>query len=156
MQRATHKEALRMNAPVPARRASAAYRYLFVAGLGLLVGLIATVMVSRALQARQDPFPTSLMQVMSRQTDLLRDAQAQNRCSLADSVPRLQTLRSLSNDLDLAFPALKDSAQFQQHASALRATLNTALAAPPTDCVAMGQLIEKIQTDCKACHQDFR
>jgi hypothetical protein len=123
---------------------------------GLLIGVIATVMVSRAIQARQDPFPTSLMQVMSRQTDLLRDAQAQNRCSLADTVPRLQTLRSLSNDLDLAFPGLKDSAQFQQHASGLRATLNTALAAPPTDCVAMGQLVEKIQTDCKACHQDFR
>ena len=140
----------------PPRSPSTAYRYLFVLGLGLLIGLIATVMVGRALQARRDPFPDSLMQVMQRQADLLQQAQQQNRCSLADSVPRLQTLRSLSNDLDLAFPDLKDSAQFQQHASGLRATLNTALAAPPTDCVAMGQLVEKIQTDCKACHQDFR
>lgn len=145
-----------MNVPAPARRPSAAYRYLFVAGLGLMVGLVATVMVSRALLARQDPFPGSLMHVMERQVSLLRDAQAQNRCSLADSLPRLQTLRSLSNDLDLAFPDLKDRAQFQQHASGLRATLNTALAAPPADCVAMGQLVENIQADCKACHQDFR
>lgn len=145
-----------MNTPAPTRRPSAAYRYLFVAGLGLVLGVVATVMVSRAIQARQDPFPESLMQVMNRQVELLHAAQGQSRCSLADSVPRLQTLRSLSNDLDIAFPDLKDSAQFQQHAGALRATLNDALAAPPTDCAAMGTLVEKIQADCKACHQDFR
>ena len=76
-------------------------------------------MVGRALQARRDPFPDSLMQVMQRQSQLLQQAQQQNRCSLADSVPRLQALRLLSNDLDLAFPGLKDSTQFQQHASRL-------------------------------------
>lgn len=140
----------------PTRRPSAAYRYLFVAALGLIVGIIATVMVSRAIQARQDPFPDSLMHVMQRQVALLGDAQAQNRCSLADSVPRLQTLRSLSNDMDIAFPDMRDNAQFQQHASGLRATLNTALASPPTDCAAMGTLVEKIKTNCQACHQDFR
>lgn len=156
MHPATHPEADPMNTPAPTRRPSAAYRYLFVAGLGLVIGLGATVMVSRAIQARQDPFPGSLMHVMQRQVALLHDAQAQNRCSLADSLPRLQTLRSLSNDMDIAFPDLKDNAQFQQHASGLRATLNTALATPPADCVAMGQLVEKIQADCKACHQDFR
>lgn len=145
-----------MTSPTTPHRPSAAYRYLFVGVLGLIVGLIATVMVSRAIQARQDPFPEALMQVMNRQVQLLQDAQAQNRCSLADSVPRLQTLRSLSNDMDLAFPGLKDSQSFQQHASALRATLNQALAAPPTDCVAMARQVEKIQADCKACHQDFR
>lgn len=145
-----------MNQPAPPRRHSAAYRYLLVGVLGLLVGLVATIMVARAIQARQDPFPGSLMHVMERQVALLRDAQAQNRCSLADSVPRLQTLRSLSNDVDLAFPTLKDSQGFQQHASGLRATLNQALAAPPADCIAMGELVEKIQSDCQACHQDFR
>lgn len=145
-----------MNQPATPHRPSAAYRYLLVGVLGVVVGLIATVMVSRAIQARQDPFPDALMHVMNRQVQLLQDAQAQNRCTLADSVPRLQTLRSLSNDVDLAFPGLKDSQGFQQHASALRATLNQTLAAPPTDCVGMGQLVEKIQNDCKACHQDFR
>lgn len=145
-----------MNQPAPPRRHSAAYRYLLVGVLGLLVGLVATIMVARAIQARQDPFPDALMHVMNRQVQLLHDAQAQNRCSLADSVPRLQTLRSLSNDVDLAFPTLKDSQGFQQHASRLRATLNQALAAPPADCIAMGKLVEKIQSDCQACHQDFR
>ncbi len=124
--------------------------------LGLLIGLIATVMVGRALQARRDPFPGSLMQVMQRQSQLLQQAQLQNRCSLADSVPRLQVLRLLSNDLDQAFPGLKDSAQFQQHASQLRGNLNTALASPPGDCRALAQLVETLQADCRACHQDFR
>lgn len=145
-----------MTDPTAPRRTSTAYRYLFVGVLGLIIGLIATVMVGRAIQARQDPFPPALMQVMSRQVQQLQAAQAQNRCSLADSVPRLQTLRSLSNDMDLALPGLKDSQGFQQHASALRATLNTALASPPADCAGMASLVEKIQTDCKACHQDFR
>lgn len=140
----------------PPRRPSAAYRYLFVLGLGLLIGLIATVMVGRAVQARRDPFPDSLMQVMQRQADLLQQAQQQNRCSLADSVPRLQVLRLLSNDLDLAFPGLKDSRQFQQHASQYRADLNAALASPPTDCTALAQLVQALQNDCRACHQDFR
>ncbi|MCC7635246.1 hypothetical protein [Stenotrophomonas rhizophila] len=146
-----------MNQPAtPPRRASAAYRYLVVGVLGLLVGLIATVMVARAIQARQDPFPDALMNVMARQVQLLRDAQAQSRCSLADSVPRLQTLRSLSNDLDLAFPGLKDSQGFQQHAGTLRASLNQGLAAPPVDCAGMAALVEKLDTGCQACHQDFR
>ncbi len=144
-----------MNASPP-RRLSTAHRYLFVLCLGLLLGLIATVMVGRALQTRRDPFPGSLMQVMQRQSQLLQQAQQQNRCSLADSVPRLQALRLLSNDLDLAFPGLKDSAQFQQHASQLRGNLNTALAAPPGDCNALAQVAETLQADCRACHQDFR
>lgn len=144
-----------MNASPP-RSLSSAHRYLFVLCLGLLIGLIATVMVGRALQARRDPFPGSLMQVMQRQSQLLQQAQLQNRCSLADSVPRLQVLRLLSNDLDQAFPGLKDSAQFQQRASQLRGNLNTALASPPGDCRALAQLAETLQADCRACHQDFR
>lgn len=144
-----------MNASPP-RRPSTAYRYLFVLCLGLLIGLIATVTVGRTLQARRDPFPDSLMQVMQRQSELLLQAQQQNRCSLADSVPRLQALRLLSNDLDLAFPGLKDSAQFQQHASQLRGNLNTALAAPPSNCAALARVVETLQSDCRACHQDFR
>ncbi|PTA72196.1 MULTISPECIES: cytochrome c [unclassified Stenotrophomonas] len=144
-----------MNASPP-RRLSSAHRYLFVLCLGLLIGLVATVMVGRVLQARRDPFPDSLMQVMQRQSQLLQQAQQQNRCSLADSVPRLQALRLLSNDLDLAFPGLKDSAQFQQHASRLRGTLNAALAAPPSDCTALAKVVETVQSDCRACHQDFR
>lgn len=140
----------------PPRPPSVLHRYLFMLGLGLLIGLVATVMVGRALQARRDPFPDALMQVMQRQAGLLQQAQQQNRCSLADSVPRLQALRLLSNDLDLAFPGLKDSARFQQHASQYRADLNAALASPATDCGTLAQVVDTLQADCRACHQDFR
>ena len=140
----------------PSPGQTTAYRYLFVLALGLLIGLVATVMVGRALQARRDPFPDSLMQVMQRQSHLLQQAQQQNRCSLADSVPRLQALRLLSNDLDLAFPHLQHDRRFQAHASAYRGRLNDALAAPPADCTALATLVQAVQDDCRACHQDFR
>ena len=135
---------------------SAASRYLFVLIAGLILGIIATVMVLRAWEARQDPFPSALMTVMAKQSGQLRDAQQQNRCTLADSLPRLQALRALTNDIDAAFPGMKDDARFQQHASSLRAVLNDALASPPTDCEGLAQVNQSIGENCKACHQDFK
>ena len=43
--------------------ASNASRYLFLFLIGLVVGVVGTVMAMRALDARQDHFPTSVMQV---------------------------------------------------------------------------------------------
>lgn len=140
----------------PSRTQSTASRYLIVLILGLLIGVVATVMLMRALQARQDPFPESLMQVMSKQSHLLGESQKQNRCTVNDTTPLLQSLRALSNDLELAFPSLRDDARFQQHASAFRATLNNALATTPADCAALAKVTEQLGNDCKACHQDFR
>lgn len=140
----------------PVRSPSKSARYLFVLIAGLLIGAVATVMAMRAIQARQDHFPSSLMTVMAKQTQLLADSQKQNRCSINDTAPRLQTLRALTNDLEQAFPSLRDDQRFQQHASRLRASLNDALAKPPADCASLAALSQKIGSDCKACHQDFR
>ncbi|MCD9086896.1 hypothetical protein [Stenotrophomonas sp. SY1] len=140
----------------PVRAPSKSARYLFVLIAGLLIGAVATVMIMRAIQARQDHFPSSLMTVMSKQTQLLSDSQKQNRCSINDTSPRLQTLRSLANDLEQAFPSLRDDQRFQLSASRLRATLNDALAKPPADCASLAAVSQKIGSDCKACHQDFR
>lgn len=140
----------------PRRTQPAAARYLIVLILGLLIGVVATVMLMRALQARQDPFPGSLMHVLSKQAQLLGESQKQNRCTVNDSTPRLQTLRALSNDLDLAFPSLRDDQRFQQHASTFRATLNDALANVPGDCAGLAKVTEQLGSNCKACHQDFR
>lgn len=135
---------------------SHAYRYLFMALLGLLVGVVATVMLARALQARRDPFPDSLMHVMAKQTELLAASQARNRCTASDALPRLQSLRALSNDLETAFPGLKDDRRFIQHAGGLRAGLDQALAAVPADCAALRSVNTRIGEACQACHQDFR
>lgn len=135
---------------------SNASRYLFVLIAGLVIGAVTTVMLVRAIHARQDPFPDSLMQVMAKQSQLLRKSHAQSRCTTTDVTPRLQAMRLLSNDLDLAFPSLRDDSRFQQHASQLRTTLNDAIATPPADCAALAALNQQIGDDCKACHQDFR
>lgn len=135
---------------------SPASRYLFVLLAGLIIGIIATVMLLRAWQARQDPFPTALMTVMSHQSSQLKAAREQNRCNQSDSLPALQSLRALTNDLDDAFPSLRDDTRFQAHAAALRASLNTALSNPPGTCENLTAMNRQIDEKCQACHQDFK
>lgn len=136
--------------------ASNASRYFFLFLIGLLVGAVSTVMALRALQARKDPFPDSVMHVMQKQADLLKQNVEQSRCATTDSLPRLHALRVISNDLEIAFPELADDQRFSGHASNLRATLNTAIGMPPADCAALGAASGKVGEACKACHQDFR
>ncbi|KAF1697754.1 hypothetical protein [Pseudoxanthomonas koreensis] len=138
------------------RRPSNAGRYLFLFLLGLVVGAIAAVMGLRALQARADPFPDALMNVMAHQGGALRNAAKANRCSTSDSLPRLHSLRALANDLEPAFPGLTDDTRFGTAASGLRAVLDEALATPPQDCAQLATLNERIGEGCKACHRDFR
>ncbi|MET1024008.1 MAG: hypothetical protein ABWX87_06825 [Pseudoxanthomonas sp.] len=135
--------------------ASQASRFLFLFLLGLLVGAIATVMAMRALQARKDPFPHSVMHVMDKQTEVLKQNIARNRCTSSDAVPRLQTLRAVSNDLEAAFPDLAEDQRFVTHASQMRATLDGALSAPPAGCPDTQAALAKVGEACKACHDDF-
>lgn len=135
--------------------ASQASRFLFLFLLGLLVGGVATVMAMRALQARQDPFPDSVMHVMAKQTDVLKTNLAANRCTASDALPRLQTLRAVANDLEAAFPDLAEDARFVTHAGQLRATLDGALSAPPVGCPDTKAVTARIGEACKACHNDF-
>ena len=140
----------------PPRRPSAAAHYFVVFVIGLFAGVMCAVMLLRALQARQDPFPSATMHVMAHQTSALRNTAAANRCTTSDVLPRLQTLRAVANDLEAAFPGLGDDARFAGAASGLRATLDGALAQPPSDCAQITATLEKIGDDCRACHQDFR
>ncbi len=137
-------------------KSSNASRYFFLFLIGLVMGAVLTVMAMRAIQARQDPFPHSVMHVMQKQANLLKQNGEESRCAITDTLPRLQSLRAISNDLELAFPGEAEDTRFVGHASRLRATLNAAVAAPPADCAALGTVTQKIGTDCKACHQDFR
>lgn len=137
-------------------KSSNASRYFFLFLIGLVMGAVLAVMALRAIQARHDPFPDSVMHVMHKQSSLLQQNAKESRCAITDSLPRLQSLRAISNDLELAFPAEAEDARFVGHASQLRATLNAAIAAPPADCAALGAASQKIGEACKACHQDFR
>lgn len=140
----------------PPRRTSPAARYLVVFVIGLFAGVMCAVMLLRALQERRDPFPDALMNVMAHQTSALKATAAANRCTSSDVLPRLHSLRAMANDLEDAFPSLRDDGRFAGAASNLRATVDAALASPPADCAQITASLEKIGDDCRACHQDFR
>ena len=135
---------------------SNASRYFFLFLVGLVVGAICTVMALRAIQARQDKFPDSVMQVMARHSGQLGDKVKQNRCAATDTVPHVRALRTMANDLEMAFPGLAEDQRFQTHTSQFRAHLDAALSAPPTDCAAADAVAKQLGESCKACHQDFR
>lgn len=144
--------------PKPASPASgnAAARYLFLFLLGLVVGAVATVMAMRALDARKDHYPESVMEVMSAHVGALKGNVASNRCAATDTLPHLQTLRTMANDIEPAFGDLREDARFAGHASDLRASLDGALANPPLSCAGVEAALKDVGADCKACHQDFR
>jgi len=144
-----------MNATTPARKSNAG-RYLFLFLLGLVVGVVGTVMALRAIDARTDHFPGSVMHVQAWHFGKLRANVDSNRCAVTDSLPHLQALRTMANDLEPGFPGLADDERFATHAADLRAALDAATASPPADCAAMGEVAGSIGNACKACHQDFR
>jgi len=135
---------------------SAAVRYLILFLLGLAVGIFATVMVVRAIQARADHFPSSVMHVQQWHMGQLLGRAEENRCNATDVLPHLRTLRTMAEDLEPAFPRLRDDRRFAQHASRMRATLDDALGSPPINCAGLGTTNERIRDSCRACHQDFR
>lgn len=134
---------------------SNASRYLFLFLLGLAIGVLITVFMLRAIKARQDPFPESVMQVMEKQFSLLDENIKANRCMATDNLPRLQMLRAVGNDIEIAFPDLAEDTRFMNHASQLRANLDTVIAGSPTDCNSVRTARAKAVEACKACHQDF-
>ncbi|NLB57804.1 MAG: cytochrome c [Gammaproteobacteria bacterium] len=140
----------------PAQQPSAAARYLFVLLLGLAVGVFATVMVVRALQARTAHFPSSVMHVKQWHMGQLRQRAEENRCNATDVLPHLRALRTMAEDLEPAFPRLSDDRRFAQAASGMRAALDDALASPPINCAGLGTTNKRVRDSCRACHQDFR
>lgn len=144
---------------VPAPKSSAAMRYLFLFLLGLVIGVIAVVMILRAIEGRktaQDYFPEAVMHVMDSHVNMLDANVKANRCAATDTLPQLQALRMMANDIEPAFGDLSEDARFAKHASDLRAALDDVLANPPLNCDGVGTALKHIGEACKACHQDFR
>lgn len=145
-----------MNTQPSNARSSNVTKYLFLFLIGLVLGVIATVMAVRAIQARKDHFPDSVMHVQQWHLGQLKSKVEQNRCAATDILPNLRTLRALADDLEPAFPDLRDDKRFAEHASRMRARLDAALASPPLNCAGVGTTASDIGEACKACHQDFR
>lgn len=136
--------------------AGAGARYFFLFLVGLLVGAVGVVMAMRALDARKDHFPESVMQVQQWHMGKLKANMEQNRCNATDTLPHLQALRAMADDIEPAFPDLTDDARFTKAASDLRAAIDQARANPPLNCAGVGTAMKDIGAACKACHQDFR
>jgi len=131
-------------------------RYFFLFLVGLVAGVICTVMAMRALEARKDPFHESVMHVQEWHLAQLKSNTEQNRCNATDTLPHLQALRTMADDIEPAFPDLRDDERFAKAASQLRAALDSARANPPLNCAGVGAAMKEIGAACKACHQDFR
>lgn len=131
-------------------------KYLFLLLLGLAIGIVTTVMALRAIDARRDKFPKAVMQVQQWHLGQLKATIDQNRCAATDSLPHLQALRTLANDVEPAFPGLRDDERFADAASQMRADLDAALSSPPLNCAGVARVIQAIGESCKACHRDFR
>jgi hypothetical protein len=143
----------------PPRAPSSAAGYLVVFAIGLLVGVVLIVVMLRTFDARktwQDRYPAALMQLYQAQMAQLSGDLDANRCAVSDALPHLQTMRALSNDLEPAFPELRDHRGFVAHAANARRTLDAALATPPADCASLRMTIDAIGETCGACHQDMR
>ncbi|CAD0342624.1 hypothetical protein [Xanthomonas hortorum] len=134
---------------------SRASRYAFMLILGLLIGLVCSVMVARALQARRNPVPDSLMQVMAYQLRSLQPG-AGEVCNPTQQQARLQSLRLLADELEPAFADIGEDRRFGEHAQALRAALDQAQRAPLHDCAAIAAIKTPLSDTCDACHRDFR
>lgn len=140
----------------PNRKPSNAGRYLFLLILGLVLGVIATVMAMRALEQRKDPFPDALMHVQQWHMGQLKADMEQNRCAATDVLPHLQALRTTANDLDAAFPELAHDQRFQAASAAMRAATDKAVSNPPLSCEGIGATMKSLGEGCKGCHQDFK
>lgn len=138
---------------------SAAARYLFIGLIGLVAGIIGTVVILQTVESGktwQDRYPYATMHLLQAHTAQLGGKVQGNRCTPSDSRPHLEALRVLANDLEPAFPSLGDDARFSEPASAMRATLDRALDNPPRGCEALDQAVKQVAENCKACHQAFR
>ena len=100
-------------------------RYFFLFLVGLVVGAICAVMGMRALQARQDPFPDSLMHVQQWHMAQLKQNLEANRCNATDTLTHFTSLRSTSDFIEQAFPKLRDDARFTKAAGGLRGALRS-------------------------------
>ncbi len=130
-------------------------RYALLIVLGLVIGVVGTVMAMNARNNKPN-FARSVMQMQDFHLDALDTNLKQNHCTVADNTPHLQALRALSNDIEPIFLPIDKEQNFRQKASNLRASIDTLLAAPPADCPAVSAALAKMGHECKSCHEEFR
>ena len=111
-----------MSDPQPtAARKSNATKYLFLFLIGLVIGIIGTVMAMRAIDARKDHFPESVMQVQQWHLGQLKDRVTENRCAATDTLPHLQSAAHDDRRPRAGLPGPEGRRAFRDHASKIAA-----------------------------------
>ncbi len=143
--------------PTP-RSSSAAGRYFFMFLLGLVLGAVAVVMLYRTLESRQTPMDkwhASVMNVVAVHNGQLKKNIELNRCTANDTIPHIQAMRRIGDDIEPAFVDVAGDERFAKHAANFRAALDSAQSNPPLSCESLKQTVGEIGGQCKACHDDF-
>lgn len=143
----------------PTRPPSAASRYAVVFVIGLITGLFALLVILRVVESRQTwdtHYPRALMHLYQAQLAQLHGDLAAGTCTPARALPRLETMRALSNDLESAFPDLRDHRRFVAHSDQLRDAIDIAVVSPPDTCAALEMRLHDVERSCIECHRDFR
>ena len=133
-------------------------RYALLIVLGLVIGIIGATTVINSRNEGLHP-AQSLMRMMGYYSKTLHKSQEQNRCGVSDSLPHLQALRALSNDIEPTFGSIGsdvENARFGQRASNLRSSIDALLANPPATCAALGAALNNVDHACSSCHKEFR
>lgn len=130
-------------------------RQLILFLVGLFMGVALTLVGMNYLR-RGTSHADGMMVVMGAQLKGLDKAVEQNRCGSADTLPRLQTLRLVANDIEPAFADMGEDQTFLRYASSLRAEADAALAQPPASCKAVADAVSRIDKACDACHRDYK
>lgn len=121
--------------------------------LGLAIGVIGTVNVMGALNAR-NPMPKAVMHTMGYHMGELGQALKAKQCEAASIQHHLQRLQSTATDIVPVFGVTEKD--FTDDASQLQERVQQALQAAPADCAALATAIKPIDDACKSCHQKYR
>src|SRR3546814_14352702 len=106
-------------------------------------------MILRTVEARktwQDHYPRAAMHLFDAHMAQLKASTEANRCGATDTLPHLQALRMVDNDLEPAFGDLGEDTRFATHPSDRPAVLTPPLAHPPPNPTALGPPLGKIGT----------
>lgn len=123
--------------------------------VGLAVGALCTLIAVNAMH-RGTAWHSAVMSEMGHQMKSLDSNIKASRCASTDLTPRLQTLRFVANDIEPAFPDMKDEAQFGRYAADLRAAADAALMTPPASCAAATAALSNLDKACDSCHRDYK
>ena len=129
----------------------------FLGGMlaGIVFGALLTVMASRVIESRRDPWPDAVMTVMSHEFKTVRQASKSGECTSPASASSLQMMGLLAHDIEPALMPTPGDRVFTQYATDLRSAI-AKVAAAGSDCKQFTASVSDIGQACDACHRDYK